>query len=361
MVKQRLAIEAKKSLMDFVEKIDGKLKLFWKEESDKKFGFNDTQKALVDKMLSHGEEHNLRVGKRLRASFVYYAYLLGNKGEINEEIWKAAEAVEIVHTALLMHDDFMDRDEVRRSKPTTQVFFADGDSHYGDCMAVNLGDVVLCLGFERLLDCDFAVEKVKAAMKKMLRGIANTAYGQAYDVSLPRLGELTEEKVMSLHRAKTAIYTYENPLFIGGILSGIETDALEVLRQYSVDGGVAFQLQDDILGVFGDEEKTGKSANSDLVQGKVTLLAVKVLEMGSEMQKEAFLKVWGKPDADSAETEAAKKAIKESGAYEYSVEVARNLAKRAVESAFKLRSMNLNPVAIDYLEGIALYMVEREV
>jgi geranylgeranyl diphosphate synthase type I len=360
MAKKRLANDAKSKLDSFVRKIDSRLKAYWDEEISKNFGYNNSQKDLVKKMLFHAEEHNLRAAKRLRASFVYYAYLLG-KPSVDEKIWKAAEAVELVHTALLMHDDFMDMDEIRRGKPTTQKFFAEGDSHYGDCMAVNLGDAVLCLGFERLLNCGFDNKRTNVAMEKMLRGITNTAYGQAYDVSLPKLGDLTEERVLSLHRAKTAIYTYENPLFIGAILAGLGEETLKILGNYSVDGGVAFQLQDDVLGVFGNEEKTGKSANSDLLQGKVTLLAVKTLELGNPKQKEDFLKVWGKPGSSVSDIEEAKKAVYESGAYVYSVEVAKKLARRAAETASKLRSLELNKEAVDYLEGIALYMVEREV
>ncbi len=227
-------------------------------------------------------------------------------------------------------------------------------------MAVNIGDAVLCLGYERILMSGFDGETIKNVMKQMLRGIAKTAFGQAYDVSLPRLGELTEEKVMSLHKAKTAIYTYENPLLIGGILAGLSEEPLSVLHEYAMDGGVAFQLQDDILGVYGDEEKTGKSADSDLLQGKVTLLIVKVMEMGSKEQIETVEKVWGKQVAQDVDIDLAKKAIKESGSYLYSVETARKLAEMSAETAAKLRKLDLNIEAIDYLEGIARYMVERE-
>jgi geranylgeranyl diphosphate synthase type I len=370
MALNKLGEEAKETLVEFVALCDTRLIKYWESELFEDFGYNQTQKDLVKKILLHAEEHNLRSGKRLRASFVYYGYLLGRTSEIatsstprndGGDIWKAAEAVELVHTALLMHDDFMDMDEIRRGKPTTHKLFAEGDEHYGESMAVNIGDAVLCLGFERLLNCGFEDSKVKPAMKKMLRGITNTAYGQAYDVSLPKLGELTEEKVMSLHRAKTAIYTYENPLFIGGILAGLSEPAFKILNDYSVKGGIAFQLQDDLLGVFGNEEKTGKSANSDILQGKVTLLAVKVLEMGDEKQKCDFLKVWGKFNAEEKDIEVAKKAIRESGSYKYSVGVAKEMAKEAAESVDKLRLLGLNAKAVDYLEGIALYMVDREV
>ena len=108
-------------------------------------------------------------------------------------------------------------------------------------------------------------------------------------------------------------------------------------------------------------EKTGKSANSDLLQGKVTLLVSKIMEIGTEDQKNKVMKVWGKLEAKTEDIENAKKAIRESGAYKYSVEVAKGYAMRASKIVAELHGKNLNEEAVNYLEGIALYMVEREV
>jgi len=360
MLNESLGEKAKKTLMEFVEKVSPMLEKYWDGEISGSFGFNETQRELVRKMLVHSKEHNLVGGKRIRGAFVYYGYMLGNE-EVDEKIWKAVESVELVHTALLMHDDFMDEDKLRRGKQTTHEYFAEGDRHYGESMAVSVGDAVLCLGFELLTDCGIGEEKVRRAMKQFLRGITNTAYGQAYDCSLPKSGDLTEEKVLSLHKAKTAIYTYENPLFIGAILGGMGEEVTDILHEYSMKGGLAFQLQDDILGLFGDEEKTGKSANSDLIQGKSTLLIIKALETGTEEQRESIRKAWGNREASEEEIAGAKKAIMESGSYDHSVSVAKKFAMEAVEEAKKLRSLGLNDEAVDFIEGVAEYMVDREV
>jgi geranylgeranyl diphosphate synthase type I len=181
-------------------------------------------------------------------------------------------------------------------------------------------------------------------------------------VTLEALQNWTEEDVIVLHKAKTAIYTYENPLFVGGYLAGLPKEIFKILHEYSMDGGVAFQLQDDILGVYGDPEKTGKSADSDLKQGKCTLLILKALEIGTEAQRHIVNKVWGKFDkATREDLDEAKKAIRESGSYEYSKQLAIKYATKAAVSANKLRKLNLNSEAVDYIQGIAEYMVEREV
>ena len=354
---------AKERLEELVIKIDQRLEKYWNEEIERDFGFEESQKKLVKKVLEHAKEHNLRAAKRLRASFVYFGYLLSGK-KPGEEIWKVMEGIELVQTALLMHDDFMDEDELRRGRPTTHEYFGEGDKHYGESMAVNVGDVVLCLGYERVLSCGLDKEKVLEATKILMRGITNTAFGQIYDVTLPKLGELTEEKVLAIHRAKTSIYTFQNPLIIGGILAGLDEKVLETLKEYSFKGGVAFQLQDDVLGMFGEQEKTGKSVDSDLLQGKSTLLVAKTLELGNEAQKKALLEAWGNKEATEGEIKKAKMAIKESGSFAYSVDKAKQLAREAVEIAESLNKNNLNreaKEAIDYLKGIADYIVTREI
>lgn len=352
-------MDIKAELKKIVDLTDKQLAEYWDEEIKKNFGFNQRQKDLIKRLLEHAKAHNLRPAKRLRASFVYYGYLLG-KDEPGEKIRQPMEAIELVHTALLMQDDVMDQDDLRRGLPTTHKFFENGDSHFGESMAYNLSDSVLSLGYERLLTSDFDKELAIKATIKLLRGVTDTAYGQAFDVGLEKVNDWVEDDVMALHKAKTTIYTYENPLFIGAILAGLTGEVFEILHDYSMDGGVAFQLQDDILGVFGDSEITGKSDDSDLLQGKRTLLVLKALELGNEKQKEAIKKIWGNRKAEKEEIELAKKAIVDSGSLDYNKKISRELAEKAAKTAERLRELNLNPTAIDFIGGVARYMVDRE-
>jgi len=345
--------KAKKRLEEFVPEINAKVEEYFDMELRKEFGFNAKQKQLVRKILEHSREFLLRKQKKIRPAFVYCSYLLGSK-EVDEKVWQAALGVDLVaDAAILMHDDFMDRDDLRRGGLSTHAFFREqmgGDEHVGDVIAVNVGDAMLCLGFELVVGTGNT-----DAAQVLMRGIANTAFGQAYDISLEAFGNWTEEDVLDLHRAKTAIYTYENPLFVGAHLAGLPKPAFEVLREYSRDGGVAFQLQDDILGVFGDPGKTGKSADSDLKQGKCTLLVLKALD------RPEVRKVWGNRQATREELDRAKQAIVDCGSYDYSKKLAAELAAKAAKTAEKLRGLKLNPDAIDYIQGVAEYMVTREV
>lgn len=353
-----LGESAKQTLKAYVAGIDPRINKYFDEELAKKFGFNARQQELVREMLMHSQEYILRPTKRLRASFVHFGYKLSGKTP-GEAVWQAAVGTELVHAALLMHDDIMDLDDMRRKGPTTHRYFEKylhGTQHLGHSMAMSLGDGVLCLGFELVQGAGSS-----EAISQMLRGVANTAYGQAYDVSLETFSDWTEDDVMTLHKAKTAIYTYENPLFIGAHLAGLDPEVFKVLHDYSMDGGVAFQLRDDLLGVFGNPEETGKSANSDLLHGKVTLLVLYVWQHGSSSQKAALKKVWGNRDAKLTDIELAKQAIRDSGSLEHSVQLTADLATKAAQTASRFRKMEMDPSAVDYLQGIAEYMVKREV
>ncbi len=354
---------AKKKLEEYIPQVEKRLNKVYLENLKMGFGFNHKQKEVVLELIEHAREHCLRPAKRLRASFVHYGYLLG-ENKPDEKIWAAAEAIEIVHDALLIHDDIQDQDKIRRGGIATQEYYRqkfEGDLHLGESMGINVGDAVLCLGFETLIKSGFPNDRIVAAAGQLMRGITNTAYGQSYDVTLEKWHDFVEEDVIVLHRAKTAIYTYENPLFIGAHLAGLSQEAFRVLHDYAMDGGVAFQLQDDILGVFGKPEKTGKSVDSDLMQGKCTLLVLRALEKGTTGQKAAVKKVWGDWEAKKEDLDKAREAIRDSGSYEYNKQLAKKYAAKAAETAQGLRNLSLNSDAIDYIQGIAEYMVEREV
>jgi geranylgeranyl diphosphate synthase type I len=358
MTQSSLGERAKETLRSFMNDINARLDTFWHQEIDRNFGFNDRQRKTVRELLEHAREHNMRPAKRIRGAFTFYGYLLGG-GTPTDKVWDAAMGVELVHTALLMHDDFMDRDTVRRGKPTTHVWYKrryNANEHFGISMAVNVGDVVLNLG------CELVAKTGNiSAIRKMLRGIAETAFGQAYDMILTKVSHWREDDVLTLHQAKTAIYTYENPLFIGAHLAGLPREVFSILRKFSNDGGIAFQLQDDILGVFGEPSETGKSTNSDLLQGKSTLLVLKVLEKGTAAQRRAIGRVWGKRKASWQALHDAKQAIIDSGSLEYNRVLARTLAERAAQTAHQLRNHRLNDAAVDFLQGVAEYMVTRNV
>jgi len=363
------ALRAKKTLLDFVEKIEYELSSYFDNEIKNHFGVSKKEKALSKNIWEHIKEHNLRPAKRLRGSFVYYGYRLFNSNK-EKEIMKAAMCIELVHTALLMHDDFMDQDDTRRGKPTTHEYYKaihehdykhGAPLHYGESMAVTIGDIALLAGHEILGEADFATEKKLDALNRLLRGIVNTGMGQAFDVTLEAISKASEKDIFDLHWAKTGIYTYENPLHIGAILAGAKDNDLKILTKYAMPGGIAFQLQDDILGLYGNPEKTGKPAHSDLRQGKMTLLIVYALKHGSPKQIKRLKQIWGNRNLTEDEANEARKIVRDCGSLNYSAKISRDWAKKAQKAIPEMVKKGWNKKAIDYLDGIAQYMVERDI
>ncbi len=366
--KSEKATKAKGLLQGFVEQVDVELESYFESEIRSPFGVSKRERSLVKHILGHIKEHYLRPAKRLRGSFIKYGYnLIGGKDE--KEILKASMSIELIHTALLMHDDFMDQDDTRRGLPTTHEYYKDYHSknkfrfeakHYGDSMALGVGDIALMAGFEILGRCNFDSSVKINALNRQLRGIMNTGFGQAYDITLESSGVASEKDIIDLHKAKTAIYTYENPLHIGAILAGAKEEDLELISRYAIPGGVAFQLQDDILGLFGDPIKTGKPAHSDLRQGKMTLLIIKALECASRNQKQKLLETWGKRDLTDLEADVARQIVRETGSLDYSQKTSIKWARKAQLAIPEMKIRRWNEDAVNYLDGIAQYMVERD-
>ncbi|QQS38936.1 polyprenyl synthetase family protein [Candidatus Woesebacteria bacterium] len=364
----KIAKDAKITLIEFVDKINLQLEAYFDKEISNVFGVSNKQRKLSKHILEHIKEHNMRPCKRLRGSFVYYGYkLLGGKN--TKEILKTSMCAELIQTALLIHDDFMDQDDVRRYKPTTHKYYQSihnnnykyGDPiHYGDSMAVDAGDVALMLGFEILSNSKFDSSLKTKAMSSYLRGIGNTALGQAYDITLEARGSMDEQDVLDLHHAKTAIYTYINPLQTGAILAGANEDDLSIINEYATFGGIAFQIQDDVLGLFGDSNKTGKSAHADLKEGKVTLLTIYSFNNGTAKQIKMLKKIWGNKDITESDAEIARKIIIDTGALEHSKQISIKYAKKAQRVIPKMKKKGWNYQAINYLDGIAQYMIERD-
>lgn len=367
--KSEKAVKAKKTLEIIIGRIEKELQKYFEREISQTIITANREGRVARQVLEHIREHNLRPAKRLRASLVYWGYkLLGGKKE--KEILKTATFIELIHTAALMHDDIMDEDETRRGKLTSHKYFehfykqkykGKKAEHWGESMAIDAGDAAFYLGNEILSKSRFNDKRKIKALNRLFRGVVKTAWGQAFDISLEAQKTACEKDIFDLHLAKTSVYTYETPLHVGALLAGATGRDLALISEYAIPGGIAFQLQDDILGFYGDPKKTGKPAHSDLRQGKITLLIIYALRKGSKRQVKRLCRLWGKRDLTQAEAQEAREIVEKTGSLDYSRQSAIKWAKRAQRTIDKMRKQGWNRQAIDYLDGIAQYMVEREV
>lgn len=265
-------------------------------------------------------------GKRLRGALVKLGYeMIGGE---NREILKPAAAFEVFQTAILAHDDVIDLGDLRRGKPT--LYKALGGNHYGISQTICLGDIGFFLANKLIADSNFPDDKKNQAFSVFSQMAINTALGEMFDIELPhQQTEELEGDVLTIQKLKSADYTVTFPLLVGITLAGDEGRLTKEIKEVGKNLGTAYQIQDDILGIFGDEKSLGKSVTSDAEEGKSTLLLAYVLEHGSFGQRETLELLYGKGKVEERDLEEIRRVFKESGALKYSQQKAAELVKSA--------------------------------
>ena len=229
-------------------------------------------------------------GKRFRAAFCHWGYaaLAGAPtGDDARAVARASASLELLHASALVHDDLMDASDTRRGRAATHRGFeaehrADGwrgdPVQYGAAAAILLGDLLLSWSDELLRRCGLGWDRVGPALEVLDLCRSEVIAGQFLDVSVQARGRATVDQATTVLRYKSAKYSIERPLHIGAALAGADAATLERLTSFGLPLGEAFQLRDDLLGVFGDPSTTGKPAGDDLVEGKRTVLVALALE-----------------------------------------------------------------------------------
>ncbi len=323
----------------------------------------------IKELSEHINEYNLRGGKRIRPAFVVEGYRAVGGKDI-DSIYDAALAVETMEGYLLIHDDVMDRDDLRRGGKTVHRIYKEWfeeklkgmpeeAEHFGNSIAIDAGDIVETFGPELIALSNFPAERKIEAIKKYSKIARYTGYGQALDLIVEKLPveQVTEKHVLTVHKFKTSLYTITGPLQIGVILAGGTKEQQELMEQYGENVGIAFQIQDDILGIYADEKKLGKPVGSDLKEGKRTLLILKALEKGTPEQNEKLKSFLGKQDITPEDVKEAQKIIEETGSLEYSKNLAIEYAKKGISA---IENAELEQEGKEYLLGIADYLINRE-
>lgn len=276
-------------------------------------------------------------GKRLRPLFCCLGHLAAG-GEVGVEAIRAAAALELLHTFAIVHDDVMDRSPSRRGSPSSWVHLAEehrraghrGDpAAYGLAAAVLAGDMALVLADRALLDSGFAVAQLTPAQRRYDRMRVEVVAGQYLDVVAAHRGSATEAEARRIAVLKSGGYTVEAPVQIGAILAGAGEELLGCLSRYGVALGEAFQLRDDVLGTFGDPSVTGKDRDSDLREGKRTVLLAKALAATDGDDRRLLENRVGQPDLSADELDRMRTVIESSGALEDLLDLIDELARTA--------------------------------
>ena len=266
-------------------------------------------------------------GKRLRPQFAYWGWrsVLGAGAPGEDAMLGIAASLELIHACALVHDDVMDGSDSRRGAPSVHVRFAGehraagwpGDAlGYGTASAILVGDLLLSWAdaafagsAARLGDAPRA--RAQAVMDLMHQELMA---GQFLDILEQARGGFSPAAAARVIEFKTSKYTVERPLQIGAAAAGGDDAVLAALSAYALPLGQAFQLRDDVLGVFGDPAVTGKPAADDLREGKRTLLLALAMERGTDRQRATLAAAIGRDDADAADLEGARDVISQTGA-----------------------------------------------
>ena len=306
----------------------------------------------------------LRGGKRLRPAFAYWGYR-GAGGVDSDEVVASLAALELVQASALIHDDLIDRSDTRRGEPALHRRFAawhraagwSGDSGaFGEAAAILLGDLCLVWSDELLHNGGLDPAVVARARPIFDEMRTEVTVGQYLDVLTQVTGDTSIERAGKVARYKSAKYTVERPLLLGAALAGAPAAIVTAYSGYGLPLGEAFQLRDDVLGVFGDPAQTGKPAGDDLREGKRTYLVAAAVEAADDAGRAVLTQRLGDPELDRAGIDQLREIIAASGALARTERRIAELTERALAA---LAGVELDGEAHEVLVELALAATRR--
>jgi geranylgeranyl diphosphate synthase type I len=261
-------------------------------------------------MVAAVRDISLRKAKRLRPALVALGQTAASGGVELRLVTEVGAALELLHSYLLIHDDWMDDDAVRRGGPTAHVMLSRklGSVRLGNASAILAGDYALALAAELLAEVPVPERIVRPLLAAFAEMQEHAVLGQELDITATSPGP------EAAYVLKTASYSVRGPLRLGAILGGGSRATLRALDSFATPIGVAFQLRDDLLGAFGDPRDTGKPLGSDLRSGKRTPLVLHALARARGRDRRAVLKALGNQSGSSKTIRSALEVLERSGA-----------------------------------------------
>lgn len=307
-----------------------------------------------------------KLGKKIRGALCSLGCLLAGKA-LDDEVLKASLALEHLHSGFLVHDDIMDDDDYRRgilsvhrqyiNKSLTMGFGEKADL-YGRSMAILAGSTAYFYAIDILTQLSFtSKDALQRALKVFTDYALRTSYGQILDITNAYKRNIDENVILQVLRYKSAEYTGVMPLLIGAIIGGItDEQKLKSIHDYGLAFGWAFQIQDDVLGIFGEQEETGKPVGNDLIEGKHTLLVLEAWK-NSNTEEQLFMKsIFGNKKASKNDIKKLTAHIKNKGGYDYAIKKGWEYVEEGKQYISKITDNNeLRTI----LESLIYYMMER--
>lgn len=303
-------------------------------------------------------------GKRLRPQMTIVAYQAFG-GKAVEKIIPVAAAQELLHFALLIHDDIIDRDHIRYGVENvagkymttySQYGLSEEDKkHYALSAAILGGDLMLSSAHQMISSSSLREEEKSIAHSLLTKGIFDVAGGELLDTELS-FAPYSAGDAIKVAQYKTATYSFVVPLLTGAKLAGIDSKRSTILETYAKSLGIAFQLVDDILGIFGNQLETGKSNSSDITEGKMTYMIEQALTTMSDNERKIFDQAFGNLDASDEQINAVRNILNTSGAKQKTQDLANEYANKARTA---LDEMDLDAPYRETFERFVSIITER--
>lgn len=310
----------------------------------------ETEQLAPDSMelVSAVSALTMRGGKRTRPMVLVAGYEAVD-ATLGRDLRNANAALELLQTYLLIHDDWMDRDESRRGGQSVWAALRDAhnDAHLGASLAILAGDLASTFASELITDTECPEGRLGDVLQAFWRIQREVFFGQHLDL-------VAHPKVEHMYDLKTGSYTVRGPLLLGALLANATRDECAALDRIAAPLGVAFQLRDELLGTFGDPNATGKPAGNDVRAGKLTVLIQDAQQCLNATQRAALEKVWGKPDASEAEVQQAVELLTESGARS---RVEERLSQLVSETS---QAIEKSPFSAGRLNDVVALLVHRD-
>jgi geranylgeranyl diphosphate synthase type I len=276
-------------------------------------------------LLSAIKDFVLRRGKRVRPILFIMGYQ-GFSAKTPKGLFRSAVSMELLHDFLLIHDDIIDRSDTRRGKPSMHMVFENylNKNGYlkttGQDLAIMAGDIIYAMAVDAFLAIRENPARKELALKKYLEGTVFTGIGELEEVlyETKKLEDVTKDDIYKIYDLKTAYYTFACPLACGALIAGADKKEINRLLRYGIYLGRAFQIKDDILGVFGNEKKIGKSPLTDIQEGKKTILVWYSYNHSDKKVRAQIKSILGKRKVTYSDLSIIKKIMGDSGALEYS-------------------------------------------
>jgi len=275
------------------------------------------------------EEFILRKGKRIRPTLMVFSYkgYCASQEHISPSIHYVSSCIELLHNFMLIHDDIIDRSDLRRGKPTLHKILRNAArtkdrDKLGSDLGIVAGDIVYALAIDAFLSVKAPPKRKEKALKYFIKTAVFTAMGEFIDTlyGMDKIEKINEKDVLLNYTLKTAHYTFDCPLVVGAILAGAPPKDVHRLSQFGLLMGQAFQIQDDIIGIFEHQKNIGKSILSDIEEGKKTILVCHAYHHLKGRQKKSFLSHFSKNHKTYADLKEIKKIFISCGSLGYSLD-----------------------------------------